>query len=238
MSQSYSFQSFAQNMGMKIEAPVRTHLAKVYSCLAATTAVAGIGAFVHMAEIWQAGILSALGGLALVLALHFIPDNGKNLHMRLAMLLGFGFCTGNSMGPLLDHVILLNPQIIVTALVGTSVVFVSFTAAALLARRGQYLFLGGLLLSVLSYMALFSLLNLFLRSNLVYQGQLYIGLGVMSAFILYDTQAIMEKCRMGSKDIVGHSLDLFFDLASIFRRLLVILSQKEQREQQQRRKRN
>ncbi|XP_055685945.1 bax inhibitor 1 [Lutzomyia longipalpis] len=238
MSQSFSFQSFAQNMSMKIEAPVRTHLAKVYSCLAATTAVAAVGAFVHLREIWQAGIMSALVSLGLVLALHFVPYNGKNLQMRLAMLMGFGFFTGNSMGPLLDHVILLNPQIIVTALVGTCVVFVSFTLAALLAHRGQYLFLGGILISILSYMGLFSLLNLFMRSPLVYQGQLYIGLGVMSAFILYDTQAIMEKCRMGSKDIVGHSLDLFFDLVSIFRRLLVILSQKEQRDQQNRRKRN
>ncbi|XP_059614372.1 bax inhibitor 1 [Phlebotomus argentipes] len=235
---SYSFESFARNMGMKIEAPVRTHLAKVYCCLAATTAVASTGAFVHIRGIWEASILSALASIALVLALHFIPDNGKNLLTRLGLLLGFGFCTGHSMGPLLDHVILLNPQIIVTALVGTSVVFFSFTAAALLARRGQYLFLGGMLFSVMSYMALFSLANIFLRSSLVYQSQLYIGLGVMSAFILYDTQAIMEKCRMGSKDVVGHSLDLFFDLASVFRRLLIILSQKEQREQQRKKRNN
>ncbi|XP_055708091.1 bax inhibitor 1 [Phlebotomus papatasi] len=235
---SYSFEQFSRNMGMKIEAPVRTHLAKVYCCLSATTAVAAIGALVHIWGIWEAGILSALASLGLLLALHFTRDNGKNMATRLGLLMGFGFCTGHSMGPLLDHVIMLNPQIIVTALVGTSVVFVSFTAAALLARRGQYLFLGGLLLSIMSYMALFSLVNLFLRSSLVYQSQLYIGLGVMSAFILYDTQAIMEKCRMGNKDFVAHSLDLFFDLASVFRRLLIILSQKEQRDQQRKKRNN
>lgn len=48
----------------------------------------------------------------------------------------------------------------------------------------------------------------------------------MSAFILYDTQAIMEKCRVGNNDIIKHSLDLFFDIATVFRRLLVILTQK------------
>lgn len=48
----------------------------------------------------------------------------------------------------------------------------------------------------------------------------------MSGFILYDTQAIMEKRRAGSTDCIKHSLDLFFDLAAIFRRLLIILSQK------------
>ncbi|GAB0091800.1 Bax inhibitor 1 [Sergentomyia squamirostris] len=235
---SYSFQQFTRNMGMKIEAPVRTHLAKVYCCLSATTAMAAVGALIHLRDIWEANIFSALASIGLVLALHFMPDNGKNFYTRLGLLLGFGFCTGHSLGPLLDHVIMLNPQIIVTALVGTSVVFFSFTAAALVAKQGQYLFLGGLLLSIMSYMALGSLVNLFLRSTLIYQAQLYIGLGVMSAFILYDTQAIMEKCRMGSKDIVGHSLDLFFDLASVFRRLLIILTQKEQREQQRKKRNN
>lgn len=55
---------------------------------------------------------------------------------------------------------------------------------------------------------------------------MYIGLVVMSAFILYDTQAIMEKRRNGNTDVVKHALDLFFDIATIFRRLLVILTQK------------
>lgn len=58
------------------------------------------------------------------------------------------------------------------------------------------------------------------------QAHLYLGLFVMCGFILYDTQIIMEKRRAGSTDCIKHSLDLFFDLASIFRRLLIILSQK------------
>lgn len=55
---------------------------------------------------------------------------------------------------------------------------------------------------------------------------MYIGLFAMAGFILYDTQAIMEKRRAGSTDCVKHSLDLFFDLATVFRRLLIILTQK------------
>lgn len=141
----------------------------------------------------------------------------------------FGAFTGNSLGPLLNMAATINPQIIVSALVGTSVVFVSFTGAALVAKRGQYLFLGGILMSVMSYMMLFSLANIFMRSNMIYQGQMYIGLATMSAFILYDTQAIMEKFRMGNRDPIAHSLDLFFDLVSVFRKLVVILSQREER---------
>lgn len=144
--------------------------------------------------------------------------------------------SGNSLGPVLNMAAVINPTIIVTALVSTCLVFVSFTAAALVAKRGQYLFLGGLLMSVLSYMTLFSLANIFMRSQVIYQGQLYIGLATMSAFILYDTQAMMEKFRMGQRDPIEHSLNLFMNIVNVFRRLLIILSQKEER--QQRKKRN
>lgn len=113
--------------------------------------------------------MSALGSLGLVLMLSMTVDNSKNFYTRLAMLLGFGFLSGHSLGPLLDHVIAVQPQIVVTALIGTSVVFVSFSCAALLAERGKFLFLGGLLMSILSTVSLFSLANLFLQSQMIYQ---------------------------------------------------------------------
>lgn len=70
--------------------------------------------------------------------------------------------------------------------------------------------------------------------NFRFQAHLYVGLIAMAAFVLFDTQAIMEKRRAGSTDCIKHSLDLFFDLVSIFRRLLIILTQKEEREQRKR----
>lgn len=64
------------------------------------------------------------------------------------------------------------------------------------------------------------------RMLLLFQGQLYIGVLVMAAFVLFDTQNIVEKVRAGSTDVVQHSMDLFFDVLSLFRRLLIILTQK------------
>lgn len=55
---------------------------------------------------------------------------------------------------------------------------------------------------------------------------MYVGLILMCAFVLYDTQLIMEKRRNGDKDFVAHSVDLFIDLFGIFRRLLIILAAK------------
>lgn len=191
-----------------------------------TCAAAAAGSIVHLSGLYEAGLLSAFGGLGLVIALVFTPDNGKNFNQRLAMLLGFGALTGHSMGLLLQFAIFLNPSIIVTALMGTTMIFVCLSVTALFARRGQYLFLGGMLMSVLSTMLLISLSNLLFRSQIVNDINLYLGLIVMCGLVLYDTQVIMEKCRLGNKDAIQHALDLFYDVVSIFRKLLIILMQK------------
>ena len=48
----------------------------------------------------------------------------------------------------------------------------------------------------------------------------------MCGFVIYDTTIIMEKCRMHDKDFIMHSVDLFIDLVSIFKRLIIILTEK------------
>lgn len=108
----------------------------------------------------------------------------------------------------------------------TSLIFVSFSISSLLADRGSWLYLGGPLISLLNLTVLFSFVNLFLRVAILYQIRLYLGLFIMCGFILYDTQLIVEKHRMGSKDFIMHSLDLFIDFINVFRHLLVLLTQK------------
>lgn len=208
------------------EPEVRHHLVRVYACLTATTLCATIGAIVHLFGWFEAGLLSGLGSIGLALYLSFATPDPKTFYHRLGALLALGLLTGNSIGPLLDLVIAVEPQVVVTALVGTCVIFVSLSCSALLASRGSFLFLGGIAMSALSTMALFGLLNIFMQSYLIYQAHLYVGLVVMATFVLFDTQMIMEKRRAGSKDYIKHSMDLFIDLVSMFRRLLIILTQK------------
>lgn len=73
------------------------------------------------------------------------------------------------MGPMLEYVSMVNPAIIMTALLGTTVVFVCFSITAMLADRGSYLFLGGTLLTMLTSLSLMSLVNLFMQSQILYQ---------------------------------------------------------------------
>lgn len=82
-------------------------MSKVYASLTITSAVAAVGAYVHVAGIFYAGFLSTLGAIGLVLLIHLYPDNGKNYATRFAMLMGFGFLSGHGIGPLLENVIAL-----------------------------------------------------------------------------------------------------------------------------------
>ncbi|CAD6234613.1 GSCOCG00002016001-RA-CDS [Cotesia congregata] len=221
--------SFVNSFTNRLETPLRQHLKNVYGCLALSSVTAGIGSYVHIyTDILQAGLLSTLGALGLLIALGMTPDNGKNQKLRLGYLLGFAFLSGLGLGPLLEIVISIDPSIIVTALVGTTVVFTSFSISSLYAQRGQWLYLSGTLISLSNITIILLLANIFLRSALVYQAQLYLGLALMCGFIIFDTQLIVEKFHMGSKDFIGHSLELFIDFFRVFRYLVEILAIKEQ----------
>ncbi|XP_053623605.1 bax inhibitor 1 [Plodia interpunctella] len=231
-----TLQTFINSFQNRLEPPVRQHLKNVYGTLMMTCGAASAGVYVDMFTRFQAGFLSAIIGAGLMLMLIATPDNGKNTSLRLGYLLGFGLTSGMSMGPLMEYVSVIDPSIIVTALMGTTLVFVCFSIAAMLAERGSWLFLGGTLMTLLTSMSLMTLVNLFMQSHFLYQAHLYLGLMLMCGFVLFDTQLIIEKRRMGSKDFVQHALELFIDFIGIFRRLVIILTQKE--EQERRRKRD
>ena len=91
----------------------------------------------------------------------------------------------------------LHPSTIVTAFLGTTAVFASFSMSALITKRRSYMYLGGYLAS--AAMAMFALrLGSYLmgRSALVYGVELYGGLMMFSAYILYDTQASSHPCHL------------------------------------------
>ena len=114
---------------------------------------------------------------------------------RTAMLCGFGFLKGASIGPLISALIFIDSAIIMTALLGTITIFTCFTLSALVAKRSSYLYLGGMLSSALSLMFFLSLANMFFGSVHLYNLQLYGGLMVFSGFVIFDTQLVLEVCR-------------------------------------------
>merc|ERR1711973_306882 len=121
------------------------------------------------------------------------------------------------------------------ALLLSTVIFASFSGAALFAPDGQYLFLGGTLISGLSALFWMGLANLFFQSQMLFQIHMWLSLGLFCGFIMWDTQMIILKKRRGDGDFIAHSLDLFIDFIQIVRHIIVLLINKEDRDKKKRR---
>jgi len=219
----------------RLEKSVQSHLKNVYSCLSISLLAATAGAYVHMyTSLMQAGLLTMFGSIGLLMALMFTPHNKENTNKRMGYMGGFAFCSGMSLGPLMEMVIRIDPSIVPTALMGTSLIFICFTMASLLSSDRKFLYMGGMLMSGLSMLMMMSLGNLFFRSQFMFEVELYLGFAIMCAFVLYDTQLIVEKRRRGDDDFIWHSVDLFIDFIQIFRRLMIILANKENKKKNRR----
>ncbi|KAH9488945.1 Bax inhibitor 1 [Bulinus truncatus] len=211
-----------------LEGGVQTHLKNVYSCLSLGMLSAALGAYAHFwTGLGQWYFVTGLVSIGLILWLASTRHSKENLGKRVGIFGAFTFTAGISLGPLLDLVIGIEPSIVSTALAGTAVIFICFTLAALLTKERIFLYMGGMLFTALSWLTLASFLNIFFGSQIIFNVYIYGILLVFSAFVLFDTQLIVEKKRRGDDDFVWHAFDLFLDAVQIFRALLVILAKKE-----------
>ena len=148
------------------------------------------------------GLIFSLLGAGIALGLFMTPDNGKNRGTRLSMLMAFAFLTGLGLGPLLSMAIMVNPSLVPSAFMLTSAIFACFTGAALFAPDGKYLYLGGTLLSGLSTLLFLGFLNIFFRSQLLFQVP-YICLGTNWTHI--ESNFCRLICTLGWPSSAGSS---------------------------------
>ncbi|KAG7380138.1 Bax inhibitor 1 [Phytophthora pseudosyringae] len=204
---------------------VQQHLIRVYATLAACVLSAMLSAAVTLAfgperhAFMGSSLVTTLGSIWLYM------EPVQNYNRRFAILMAISGAMGLTVSTLVAVAIQVDPSILVSALLLTTLVFMCFTGSALFATRRSYLYLGGILSSALSVLFLTSVLNLFAYSSFLFNVNLYGGLFMFCGYVVFDTQMIIEKASMGDKDVLKHTLDLFMDLMSIFVRILVALLQ-------------
>ncbi|CAM6082607.1 unnamed protein product [Calypogeia fissa] len=213
---------------------VQLHLRKVYSTLCVAILVAAVGVYAHILT-HLGGLLTTFGFIGVTMWLLSTPpyEDGK----RYKLLMGAAFLEGASLGTLIEYVINQDPSIAVTALLGTMAIFASFSGAAVFAKRREYLFLGGILSSLVSTMLMLRFGSyIFGGSSAMFNVELYGGLLLFVGYVLFDTQLIIERADKGDEDYIKHSLDLFMDFVSIFVRVLIILSKNSSQKTREERK--
>jgi len=181
-------------------------------------------------------MMTQLSLFAAIIGLVFIKD----IFNRLAVFHAAGLLIGINLGPLLTQIAFHRPDIIITALTGAAMIFVSFSAAALVAKRRQFLYLGGILGSAISILCTLRMLNFFMGGTLssgLFAVELYGGLAMFMCYIIFDTQMIIEEAHSGRRDFVAHALELLLDFVGVFVRLLIILQRNAQKKSEEERRR-
>lgn len=172
-------------------------------------------------------IFAGLGAIVPIMAA-LMMDPAKIL-MRQNMLLGAAALLGIGAGPLLG---ISSLPAILMALGGTGAIFAGFSLAALKAPSGTYLKFGGLMMGALLVLVLAGLLSwvgpmLGLPAALLagmHSFNVYGGLLIMSLFVAYDTQSMIDRAASGETDHVSDAVNVFLDVWNIFIRLLMSTS--------------
>ncbi|KAK6783040.1 hypothetical protein RDI58_020836 [Solanum bulbocastanum] len=215
---------------------VQTHLKQVYLTLCCALVASAAGAYLHI--LWNIGglltTLACMGSMVWLLSSPPYQEQQK----RVALLMAAALFEGASIGPLIELGINFDPSIVFGAFVGCAVVFGCFSAAAMLARRREYLYLGGLLSSGVSLLFwLHFASSIFGGSMAVFKFELYFGLLVFVGYIVFDTQEIIEKAHLGDMDYVKHALTLFTDFVAVFVRILIIMLKNASEKEEKKKKR-
>jgi len=168
--------------------------------------------------------------------LAFDPIKTNNLK-RFSILMAFGFFKGASLGNLVNTVLYVNPSILYMAFFGSLAIFASFSAAAMFAQRRSYLYLYGIAGSIMSFLAWSSLFSFFFGlSPFMFNVHVYGGLFMFLMYVVADTQMLIEKTALGSRDVAGHALELFVDLVALFVRILIIMLQNDEKKKRKERR--
>ncbi|KAB5573986.1 hypothetical protein DKX38_001180 [Salix brachista] len=240
---------------------VQNHLKQVYLTLCCALVASAAGAYLHI--LWNIGglltTLACFGCMTWLLSIS--PYEEKK---RVALLMATALFQGASIGPLIDLAIQIDSShcmswfgesnqetyrawndvlpfgapVLITAFVGTAIAFGCFSAAAMLARRREYLYLGGLLSSGLSILLwLHFASSIFGGSAALFKFELYFGLLVFVGYVVVDTQDIIEKAHLGDLDYVKHALSLFTDFVAVFVRILIIMLKNSTEKEKKKKKR-
>lgn len=184
----------------------------------------------------QPGVLVMILSMMSLFAIRLVPIQQENV--RRGLLYGFGFLNGWSIAPLIFMLGFAQPGVVQAALISTMLIFGSFTASALYAPRRSFLYLGGVLIAVTLILLFMGFVQLFLGSgsalaSAAWTAELYLGLFLFSAYVAFDTQAMIERSEASSEyssDSVQPAADLFTNVVQIFVRMLIIMSRNREEE--------
>jgi modulator of FtsH protease len=193
-------------------------LRNTYALLSMTLLFSGVMAFIGTALQIGFGMaliadIVAIGMLWFVLPKTANSASGIPVIFAITGLLGFG------LGPVLNHYLAMNGNIVMTALGGTGVIFLGLSGYALTTRK-DFSFMGGFLMVGMLVVLVAALANIFLQMpvmHLVINAAIVL---IMSGFILYETSSVIHG---GETNYIMATASIFLSILNLFQALLHLL---------------
>jgi len=207
-----------------INVPARTLetnrvLRNTYALLAMTLLFSAVTAGVSMAlNLPHPGLLLTLAGY---FGLLFLTTRYRNSGIGLAMVFALTGFMGYTLGPLLSAYLSLanGPQLVMTALGGTGVVFLGLSGYALVTRK-DFSFMGGMLMTGILVAFLAGLGALFFGMAGLALAVSAMFVLLMAGLILYETSNIIHG---GETNYVMATVTLYVSIYNLFTSLLHLL---------------
>merc|ERR1711988_693102 len=178
--------------------------------------------------------MMGMGYLSYKVSNQYMPEKE-----RMGYMWALAFSMGFLVGPAMHHIMEMDSSIIMNAVAITGIMFASFSAISIYSKRRSYLFLGGIISSLVSCMLMYRFFSWITGygSSIYGMGYLMVSLLVACLYIVYDTQMIIERCETyGERDVPKHTLILFMDLFDLFIKIVQVLLelQKEDKKKKKR----
>jgi FtsH-binding integral membrane protein len=196
-------------------------ISKVMGLLAFSFLSATVGTFIGMFLGLGIGgyFMVVIAGFIVLFALQFmIQKPGINLFL----LYLFTFLEGMSLAPIVSYYAEVNSNILgqaflITAIVSMGLAIYAWTTKRDFTRIGDYLFVGLILLLVVS------IIGIFFHSSLVVLAISFFGVAIFSGYVLYYVQRARTMADT-MPNAIGLTVSLFLTLLNLFLYILQILA--------------
>ena len=198
-------------------------LRNTYWLLALSMVPTVIGAWIGV----QTGIARAMSpGIGLIVFMAgafgfmFAIEKFKNSAAGVPILLGFTFFMGVMLSRLISVVLASSgPGVLMTAFGGTAAIFFTMATLSTVIKRdlggmGKFLTIGALMLFVAM------IANFFLQSGVLMIVLAVLGMGIFSAFILYDLRQVRDGVET---NYITATLGVYLSIYNVFQFMLALL---------------
>ncbi|WP_100641327.1 Bax inhibitor-1/YccA family protein [Alteromonas facilis] len=209
------YASSAQESAIQTNKVLRSTYMLLSMTLAFSALCAGIAMAVGISRLASIGFM--IGGIVTL----FILNRKANSAAGIGLVFLFTGLFGAALGPILSFYagFANGPSIIMQALGGTAIVFLSLSAYALTTKK-DFSFLGGFLVVGMVVVLIAAIANIFFQVPAVFLALNAAIIFIMSGFILFDTSRIING---GETNYILATVSLYLNIYNIFTSLLHLL---------------